>query len=84
MELQFQKFIVLFKLIGLFLCFQVFPLLERSQLEIHGTFYLFGTILFLFMPVVYLTLPETKDIALELVHTYFTPTKTVFYLDVNP
>ena len=62
---------------------QVFPLLETSQLEIYGTFYLFGTILLLFLPVIYFIVPETKDVALELVPTFFTPVKTIFYVDVD-
>ena len=66
-----------------FIFAQVFPLLEKSQLEIYGTFYLFGSILLLFLPVIYFIVPETKDVALELVPTFFTPVKTIFYVDID-
>ena len=35
------------------------------------------------MPVVYYILPETKDLGLEVIQHYFTPTKTVFYIDLE-
>jgi len=35
------------------------------------------------LPVVYYVLPETKDVALEMVQNYFKKEKTVFYIDVE-
>ena len=35
------------------------------------------------MPVVYLVLPETKDLSLEIIQNYFKPVKTVFYVDIE-
>ena len=32
------------------------------------------------VPVVYCTLPETKDLGLEMIQAYFTPARTVFYV----
>ena len=37
----------------------------------------------LLLPVIYFILPETKDVALELVSTFFTPAKTIFYVDID-
>ena len=37
----------------------------------------------LLLSVIYFILPETKDVALELVSTFFTPAKTIFYVDID-
>ena len=36
----------------------------ESSLHLHGTFFMFGAVLLLLLPVSYLILPETKDISL--------------------
>merc|ERR1719219_1005283 len=59
---------------------KMYPLFE-SALGVHGTFYLFSGVLLLSLPLVYWILPETKDIGLEMIQTYFTPTKTIFYVE---
>jgi hypothetical protein len=59
-----------------------FPVLE-SNLTFHGTFYFFAAILTLSVPVVYFTVPETKDLGLELIQHYFTKQKTIFYRDLD-
>ena len=41
-------------------------------MQLFGTFYLFGCIVLVAMPVVYCILPETKDISLESIQKYFT------------
>ena len=33
------------------------------------------------IPAVYCTLPETKDLGLEMIQGYFTPARTVFYVE---
>ena len=33
------------------------------------------------VPFVYCTLPETKDLGLEMIQAYFTPARTVFYVE---
>ena len=64
----------------LVLSLKFYPLMEE-KLALYGTFFLFAAILI--VPVVYLTLPETKDLCLELIQYYFTPPKQVFYIDLN-
>ena len=61
---------------------KMFTWLE-SVLGLHGTFYLFGAVLISCTPVIYFILPETKDISLEMVEHYFTPNRTIFYVDVD-
>ena len=37
----------------------------------------------MFFPfIVYWILPETKDLGLEMIQSYFIPSKTVFYVDL--
>jgi hypothetical protein len=57
--------------------------MEGSILHVYGTFFLFGGIIITAMPLVYFILPETKDVSLELVQSFFTPLKTVFYIDLD-
>ena len=71
-----------FACILLVICLKSFPVLEY-YLTFHGTFFLFASILLLSLPIVYYILPETKDIALEMVQNYFKKEKTVFYIDVE-
>lgn len=61
---------------------KLFPILETA-LGVDGTFYSFSALLFLAMPLVYWILPETKDLGLEMIQTFFTPNKTVFYVDLQ-
>ena len=62
---------------------KLYPFLE-SQIGISGSFYLFGATLAMLGPVVYFILPETKDLGLEVIQEYFTPRRTVFYVDQTP
>lgn len=66
----------------LVLSLKFFPLMEE-KLALYGTFFLFAAILTISLPVVYFTLPETKDLGLELIRYYFTPPQTIFYIDIN-
>jgi len=61
---------------------KMYPILE-DWLSVSGTFYLFATILAFSLPVVYCILPETKDMGLEMIQNYFTPARTVFYVDLD-
>ena len=65
----------------LVLALKLFPILQ-NQLNLHGTFFLFSGILLIALPIVYCILPETKDMGLEMIQNYFTPNKTVFYVDL--
>ena len=60
---------------------KVYPILSEN-LGVHGTFFLFSVVLLLSLPIVYCILPETKDMGLEMIQTFFTPNKTIFYVDV--
>ena len=62
---------------------KMYPVLEH-WLSVSGTFYLFGCVLAFSLPIVYCILPETKDMGLEMIQNYFTPSKTVFYVDLDP
>ena len=66
----------------LVLALKMYPIFENT-FAIHGTFYLFSGILLLSLPIVYCILPETKDMGLEMIQSYFTPNKTVFYVDIE-
>ena len=48
-----------------------------------GAFYLYAGVITLAMPIVYVVLPETKNVSLELIPKYFEPKKTVFYVDLE-
>ena len=63
--------------------FQLYPVLEDSNLQLWGTFYLFGCVILISLPLVYFIVPETKNVSLELVHHFFTKPKTIFYIDLN-
>ena len=65
----------------LVIALKLFPILQ-NQLNLHGTFFLFSGILLIALPIVYCILPETKDMGLEMIQNYFTPNKTVFYVDL--
>ena len=60
----------------------MYPILE-DLLSVSGTFYLFAAILAFSLPIVYCILPETKDMGLEMIQNYFTPSRTVFYVDLE-
>jgi hypothetical protein len=71
-----------FACILLVVCLKSFPVLEKF-LNFYGTFYFFASLLLLSIPIVYLILPETKDVALEDVQHFFTKPKTIFYIDLE-
>jgi len=54
----------------LLLSLKLYPQLE-TYLALHGTFFLFGTVLIILLPACYLVLPETKDVSLEDIQQYF-------------
>ena len=56
---------------------------QESNLSFYGTFYLFAVIMAISMPVMYILLPETKDVALEEVHHFFSKQKSIFYIDLG-
>jgi len=55
----------------------------QDMVTLYGTFLLFAAILILSLPIVYWTLPETKDVGLESIQYFFTPIKTIFYIDLD-
>jgi len=57
--------------IFLVLSVKMYPQLE-GHLSLSGTFFSFSCVMILFFPVVYLILPETKDLSLEMIQQYFT------------
>jgi len=61
---------------------KMYPVLEH-WCSVSGTFYLFAVVLAVSLPVVYCVLPETKDMGLEMIQNYFTPSRTVFYVDLD-
>ena len=36
------------------------------------------------VPLIYIILPETKGVALEMIQHFFTKQKTIFYIDLEP
>ena len=62
---------------------KLFPALQASPAigGLPGTFLLFAGCMAASVPVVYCTLPETKDLGLEMIQAYFTPARTVFYVE---
>jgi len=54
----------------LLLSIKMYPQLEHS-LHLYGTFFMFGGVLFILLPISYLILPETKDISLENIEQHF-------------
>jgi hypothetical protein len=71
-----------FTCVMLMICLKSFPLLE-SHLHLYGTFYLYAAVLFVAFPAIYLIVPETKDLGLEVIQEYFLPPRTVFYVDID-
>ena len=55
----------------------MFPFMEE-HLYIYGISYMFGSIMLLFMPVVFLIMPETKDLSLDKIRKFFTSEASVF------
>ena len=72
-----------FSCILLVISLKLFPVLE-SLITFQGTFYLFAAILALSVPVIFFTMPETKDLGLEQIQHYFTKQKTIFYINLDP
>ena len=60
----------------------MYPLLQ-SWLDIYGTFYLFATVILLAMPLMYFILPETKNVSLELIPSFFQPPQTIFFVTLD-
>ena len=60
---------------------KLYPVLQSSALGLPGTFLLFAGCISASIPAVYCLLPETKDLGLEMIQGYFTPARTVFYVD---
>jgi hypothetical protein len=72
-----------FACVLLVICLKTFPVLEE-QLQFFGTFYLFAVVLLVAMPIVYLLLPETKDVALEDVQHFFNREQSIFFIKLPP
>ena len=53
----------------------------EESLQIYGTFALFGLIIRLLSPLIYFILPETKDLSLDSIRLYFTPSSTTWYIN---
>jgi hypothetical protein len=70
-----------FSCILLVVTLKFFPVLQ-SSLTLYGTFYFFAAILLLSVPIVYFTVPETKDLGLEQIQNYFTKQRTIFYVEL--
>ena len=68
--------------IMLVLSIKFYPAMQE-KLTLSGAFFLFAAILFVSLPIVFWTLPETKDLGLEQIRNYFTPVKTIFYIDID-
>merc|ERR1711936_1528772 len=54
----------------LLLSIKLYPQLE-NYLNLHGTFFMFGGVLAVLLPISYVILPETKDISLEHIEQTF-------------
>jgi len=54
----------------LLLSIKMYPQLENS-LHLYGTFFIFGSVLVILLPICYIILPETKDISLENIEEHF-------------
>ena len=59
-----------------------FPVLAE-KVGIDGIFYCFSALLILLTPFVFLLVPETKDLSLEVIEYFFLPNHTTFYVDIN-
>jgi len=54
----------------LLLSIKLYPQLENN-LQLYGTFFMFGAVLAVLLPISYIILPETKDISLEHIEQTF-------------
>jgi len=61
--------------IFLMLSLKLYPVFEEN-IHVFGTFIMFSSLLFLFSPLVYWILPETKDVRLEMIQKFFSPSVT--------
>jgi len=43
-----------------------------------------SAVLVLSVPLIYIILPETKGVALEMIQHFFNKQKTIFYIDLDP
>ena len=71
-----------FACVCLVISLKAFPVFEE-KLELYGTFYLFSGVLLVGLPLVFWSVPETKDLGLESIQYYFTEPKTIFYIELN-
>merc|ERR1711971_449950 len=51
---------------------KIFPLLEQT-IHLFGTFYFYGAVVLLLLPIIMKVLPETKDQDLTEIHRIFSP-----------
>ncbi|XP_023349580.1 facilitated trehalose transporter Tret1-2 homolog [Eurytemora carolleeae] len=61
-----------------FAMLKIFPYLE-THFGLHGSFWTLAAILILSLPVIFIFVPEPKDISLDEVGQFFLPAKTIFY-----
>merc|ERR1719154_133446 len=58
--------------IFLVLSLKLYPALE-TNLTAAGTFFIFSVVLLILSPIIYFILPETKDVGLEMIQKFFSP-----------
>jgi len=61
-----------------FLMLKLFPYMEY-QLGLYGSFWSLAACLALMLPVIFIFVPEPKDVSLDLVGEFFQPVSTKFY-----
>ena len=67
--------------IFLVISLQLYPWLE-DQINNSGTFYLYAGVIIICTPIVFIVLPETKDLSLHIVQFYFLPGQKRSYVDL--
>jgi len=68
--------------IFLVLSLKLYPALE-TNMHVFGTFFMFSAILLIFSPIVYFILPETKDVGLEMIQKFFSPSVTQWHTNMR-
>lgn len=68
--------------IFLVLSLKLYPALE-ANMQVFGTFFMFSAVLLIFSPIVYFILPETKDVGLEMIQKFFSPSVTQWHTNMR-
>jgi len=61
---------------------KLYPALE-ANMHVFGTFFMFSAVLLIFSPIVYAILPETKDVGLEMIQKFFSPSVTQWHTNMR-